>query len=172
MIAVIAARIRVIGQPGRHQQRSTVGGAKPQRPVVVRVARNRFRGIPGVVDQNFLRRDQYLDCTLVRLHIETARGGKLHKIQRREIAGRVIQKHIFRARIRRIDPRSILRRVPPVDGGVVLHTRVATLPCSLGDLVQQLARLKGLHRSMVAHAARRELLILYHRLHELIVDAD
>ena len=44
--SVIAARIRVIRQPGRHQQRAQVGVAQAKRAVVVRVAGNRFGRVP------------------------------------------------------------------------------------------------------------------------------
>ena len=37
-----------------------------------------------------------------------------------------------------VDARRVLRGVPAVDGGVVLHAGIAAVPGGFGDLVQQL----------------------------------
>ena len=62
--------------------------------------------------------------------------------------------------------------MPVVDGGVVLHARIAADPGRFGDLAHQVARLVGLHRLAVTHRTRRPLAVVQHRAHELVGDAD
>ena len=65
-----------------------------------------------------------------------------------------------------------LAGVPAVDGGVILHARIAALPGGLGDLVHQVARLVALYRLALAHRTGHKVTILHHGLHELVVDPD
>ncbi len=61
--------------------------------------------------------------------------------------------------------------VPLVDGGVELHTRIAALPSRLGDLLHQVAGAIDLGHLAGADVAGCPVLILHHRLHEIVADA-
>jgi hypothetical protein len=56
------------------------------------------RRIARVVDDDFLRGDERANGRLVAHDIELAVGfHELHQVDRREVARRVIEKHVFRA---------------------------------------------------------------------------
>src|ERR1019366_5538475 len=83
----VAAAVAVIRDAERHQERAQVREAKTQRPVIVGVLRDHFRGIRRVVDQNFLGHDQRIDAMPERFHVELAVWPyELHQVQRRQIA--------------------------------------------------------------------------------------
>ncbi len=71
-----------------------------------------------------------------------------------QVAGRVVEEHVLAARIRGVDARRVLRGVPAVDGGVVLHAGIAAVPGGVGDLAQQVARLEGLRPGRPSFTAR------------------
>ena len=69
---------------------------------------------------------------------------EIHEVQRRKVARRIVEEHVFRARIRGIDPAGLRAGMPLVDGGIELNARIGAGPGSLGDLVPELAGLDGL----------------------------
>src|SRR5262249_25786607 len=81
---------------------------------------------------------------------------------------RIVEEHVLGARIRGVDARGVLRGVPLVHGGVVLHAGVAAVPGGGGDLLHQLARLPGVHGAAIEHGAGGEVAVALHRVHELI----
>ena len=84
--------------------------------------------------------------------IERARRrDELQQVEAGQVAGRVVEEHVLRARIRRVDARRVLAGVPAVDGGVELHAGIAAEPRGLGNLVHDVARLVGLDRLVVLH---------------------
>src|SRR5207253_6022657 len=96
----VAASVRIVGQRHGHEQRAEVGVAQAQRPEVVGVFGNLRRGIAGEIDEDFLRGDGYVDRVLIGFNVKLAVGiDILYQIQRSEIASRVIQEHVFRARV-------------------------------------------------------------------------
>ena len=109
-----------------------------------------FGRISGVVDQDFLRGDEDVDGVAIGFDVERAVGRELQQVQAGQVAGRVVEEHVFAARIAGVDARRVLRGVPAVDGGVVLHAGIAAVPGGFGDLVQQLFGFEGLdHRPSV-----------------------
>ena len=71
--------------------------------------------------------------------IEPALGvAELHQVERRQIAGRVVEEHVLRARIGGVDPPVIGAGVPLVDRGVVLDARIGRGPGRVADLLPQL----------------------------------
>ena len=146
-MAVIAAAksrpgVAVVGNAHRHQQRAEIGVAQAQRAEIVRVPGDLLGGIAGVIDDDLLRQNHRVDGMAERLHVEIAvRADELHQIQRRQIAGRIVQEHVLRAGIRGVDARGLLGSVPAVDGGIELHAGIAALMRGFGDLAHQLAGL-------------------------------
>jgi len=51
----------------------------------------------------------------------------------------VVQEHVFAARIAGVDARRGLASVPAIDGGVVLHARIAAVPGGIGNLIEEFA---------------------------------
>ena len=69
---------------------------------------------------------------------------ELQQVQRRQVAGGVVERHVLRARVGRGDPAGLGVGVPVVDGVVVLQARVGALPRGLADLAEQVAGVDGL----------------------------
>ena len=138
----------------------------------MRVFRNRFRGVAGVIDDDLLRRDDDVHSVAERLDVKFAVGREeLHQVERRQVARRVVQEHVLAARVRSVDAARGLAGMPLVDGGVELHARVAALPGRLGDLAHQVARPVGGRRSIGPYFFGRPVAVGEHGLHELIRDA-
>ena len=144
---VVASGVGVVGKSGSHEQRAEIGVAETERTIVVRVLHDRFRRVAGVVDENFLRGDGDGAGVTVGGDVEGAVGGELHQIQRREVAGGVVEEHVLAAGIAGVDARGVLAGVPAVHGGVVLHAGIAALPGGFADLLQKVAGLVGLDRT-------------------------
>ena len=112
----------------------------------MRVLPDLFGGIAGVIHQNFLRHDHRIHRVAESFHIELpVRPHELHQIQRREVARRIVQEHVLAARVRSVDARRVLARIPAVDCGIELHPGVAALVRGFGDTAHQVLRLVTLH---------------------------
>ena len=84
---------------------------------------------------------------LIRRNIERSRRRKeLHQVEARQVARRVIEEHVLRAGIRRIDRCRVLAGMPLVDRGIELHAGIAAQPSGLGDLAHDVAGLVALDR--------------------------
>ena len=142
--SVVASGFGVVGQAGGHEQRAEIGVAEPERTIVVRVARDGFGRVAGVIDEDFLRGDDDVAGVAVGFDVEGAVGRELHQVQRSQVAGGVVEEHVLAAGVAGVDARGVLGSVPAVDGGVELHAGIAAVPGGFGDLAQQVARLVGL----------------------------
>ena len=60
-------------------------------------------------------------------------GEEAAQVQGGQVAGRVVQEHIFGAGIRSVDAGGVLAGMPPVNGGIELHAGVAALVGGFGD---------------------------------------
>ena len=80
------------------------------------------------------------------------RVAELQQVERRQIAGGVVEEHVFRAWVRRADRPRLGTCVPVVDGGVILQARIRGRPGGVADLLPQVARLHGL-RNLAVEAA-------------------
>ena len=84
---VVAAAVGIVGQAASHQQRAEVRIAQSQRTVIMRVFHDDFRGVAGVVHQNFLGSNKDVHGVAVGLYVESPVGGELQQIQTRQVAG-------------------------------------------------------------------------------------
>src|SRR3990170_7201484 len=89
-----------------------------------------------------------------------------------EVAGGVVQVHVFRAGVGGVDAAAVGAGVPVVDGGVVLHAGVGALPGGLGDAPHQLAGAVGVRRLAAGDVAGVPLAVHLHGAHEVFRDAD
>ena len=83
---------------------------------------------------------------LVSLDVELAgfRVAELQQIQRSEIAGRIVEEHVFGAGVRGPDFARCGAGVPVIDGGVELDAGIGGSPGGIADLVPECAALSGL----------------------------
>src|SRR5438270_799331 len=135
------------------------------------VAHDLFGWVSSVVDENFLRGDQDIDRVAVGFDVESAVGGELQQVQTGEVASRVVEEHVFAARIAGIDPSRVLRSVPAVDCGVVLHARIAAVPGGFGNFVEQLFGFEGFHHRAIGDGFGGEVGITDDGVHEVVGDA-
>ena len=78
---------------------------------------------------------------LQRVDIErTVGAAEPHQVQRRQIARRVVEEHVLRARVRGVDASQFRAGVPVVDRRVVLHAGIRGVPGRFGDAVPQRPR--------------------------------
>src|ERR1700733_7701909 len=103
------------------------------------------------------------------VHVKgTRRGNELEQVEAGQVAGRVVEEHVLGARIGGIDAARVLGRVPLVDGGVVLHARIAALPGSLSNFPHEVASLVNLGRFATLYLAGGEVQVPLHSAHELV----
>src|SRR3546814_7743718 len=95
---------------------------------------------------------------LVGLDVEAAgaAAAECHEVQRRQVAGGVVEEHVLRAGIGAVDAPGGGAGVPLVNGGVVLHAGIGAGPGGVGDAVPQVrseehtSELQSLMRSSYA----------------------
>ena len=107
------------------------------------------------------------------LDVEDAIGlAELHEVHAREVARRVVEKHVLAARIARVDPPRVGAGVPAVDRRVVLHPGIAALPGALRHPAEHVAGLEARPRlRRVGDPAGGPGVVALDGLHELVGDA-
>ena len=149
-----AAFVAVIAKAHVHQEAADIGIAKAQRAEVIGQLCNFFRRELRHHHRDLKHHGPKTDSVLEGGDVELARCRvtELQQVQRGEVAGRVVQEHVFRARVRRADVAGRLAaeavvpalavidvergrlflmegaRRPPVALG---HVRFAQVPCDL-----------------------------------------
>ena len=93
------------------------------------------------------------------------------QVDRRQIARRVVEEHVFRARIAGADRAGRRAGVPVVHGGVELQARVGAGPRRVGDLLPQVARLHGLGDLVARAPVEVPVAVGLDRFQELVGDA-
>ncbi len=126
-----------------------------------------------MIDQDFLSDEENPAGRLETLDVERAvRQAELHQVDAGQVAGRVIQEHVLRARVRGIDPPRVRAGMPVIDGRVVLHARIAAVPGPFGHLGHHFAGLPtGAGTIGLGHPMGLPRLVFDHGLHELVGDA-
>ena len=93
-----AGFIGIVRQAGRHEQAAKIRVSQPQRPEQVAVPGDVRRRIAGMIDEDFLRDEVDPRSGLEPLRIERAiRPAKLHQVDARQIARRIVEEHVLRA---------------------------------------------------------------------------
>ena len=95
----------------------------------------------------------------------------LHQVERSQVAGRVVQEHVLRARIRRVDAVGGLAGMPAIHGGVVLHAGIAAAPGGIRHFAQQVARAEFFAGLAVVDVASPPVAIFFYCPHEVVGDA-
>ncbi len=167
-----AALVGVVGQAARHQQRAEVGVAEPELAHLVRVLADLLGRVRRVGDEDLLRREDDVDGVREALDVELAVGAaEAHEVEARQVAGRVVDVHVLRARVGRVDAPRVRARVPVVDDRVELDARIGAAPRRIGDLAHEVARPHGLDD--FTGGARRQVPVAIglDRAHELVGQA-
>ena len=120
-----AAFVAVIGDARRHQQPADIGVAEARACGIRRRARAiSFDGncaISTEISSTIVH--SRTACSKASMSNARLRIAERHQVQRGEIAGRVVEEHVFRARVRRVDRARRRAGVPVVDRGVDIAGR-------------------------------------------------
>jgi hypothetical protein len=153
-----------------HQERAQVRVAEPKLAERARVDADLLSRIARRADDDLLREQDDVDGVLEARDVEApVLAAELHQVERREVAGRIVDVHIFTAGIGSVDPPADGVGVPAVDRRVVLNARIGAAPGCLGYFAHQLARAQRL-ADRLARRARRQapFAVLLDGAHELV----
>ena len=138
----------------------------------MRVLANDLGGISGVINQDFLRGDRDVDSMAIGFHVKRAIRRELQEVQAGQVASRIIEEHVFAARIAGIDASRVLDGVPAVDGGIVLHTRISAMPRGFRNFPHQVFRFVSIDNAAIDDSASGEVGIPRDCDHEVVGDAN
>ena len=138
----------VIGNAHGHQEAADIGVAEAERAVLVGEFGNLARGELGHQHRDFEHHRPQAAEVLIALHVEPAGVGvvELQQVGRGQVAGRVVEEHVFRARVGRPDRACRGAGVPVVHRRVEMQARIGGRPGGMADLFPELAGFEGLHR--------------------------
>ena len=164
---------RIIGNASRHQIAADVGEAQAQGAVFVaqfgdpvgRELGHHHRYLKGHGPQS----DGVLESVYVEAFVFV---GERHQVQGRQIACRVVQEHVFRTRVRRIDAAAFGARVPIVDGGVELQARIGRSPGGATDLFPKVPGPHPFLDLSIGAPDQVPFAVLEHFFEESVVDPD
>jgi hypothetical protein len=167
------ALVAVIGKAGSHQQTAQIGETEAEGPVVVAEARDLLGGELRHQHRDLKGDRPQPHRALERLYVERAVAAQeRHQIERGEIAGRVVEEHVFRARVGRVDAAALGACVPLVDGGIELDARIGAGPGRIANAVPQIARLDRLGDLTIGAIGQVPIAVFLDRLEERVGDAD
>ena len=163
----------IVGDAAPHQHRPHVGVAEAERAEVPALLGDHRAGIGGHEHADLEHHRPQPAGVAEALDIEAAvRPQELDEIDGGEVARGVVEEHVLRARIARVDAAVLGAGVPLVDGGVVLHPRVRAGPGRVGDLVPDLGGGNGLGDPAVGAAPELPVPTLVEHVEEAAGDAD
>ncbi len=152
--------------PEVHQQPADIGVAEPQRPEAVAQLGDARAGKLRHRHRDLERQRPDPRGMHVGARIELAVLEEGQQVHRGEVAGRIVEEHVFRARVRAADLAIRRAGVPLVDRGVVLDARIGTGPGRMAHLIPQVPRLHGLRDLAVGTPRQGPVRILAHRTQE------
>ena len=159
----------VIGNARRHQAAADVGEAQAQRAVAVAELGDLLGRELRHQHRDFERDGPQPAGVLEAVDVEAlVRVAEHHQVQRGEVARRVVQEHVFRARVGRADRSRLGAGVPVVDGGVELDAGIGRGPGREADFLPQVARFERLDRAPAEPRREVPVLVVDHRVQELI----
>src|SRR6202008_2501739 len=94
------------------------------------------------------------------------------QVGRRQVAGGVVQEHVFRARIGGADVARRLAGVPVVHGGVEVQAGIGGGPGGVADLFPEVPGLKSVGHLLVGAADQIPVAIGFHRAKKIVLQRD
>ena len=152
-----------------HHERAEVSVTEPERAKDMRILRDFFDGVAGVIDNNFLRGNEDAHRRFEAFDIKHAiRFFELHQIKRSQIAGGVIEEKVLTAWISRILPACSFAGMPFVYGGIELHPGIAADVSSFRDFAEQCPRIFAFAWRTVTHPPGPPFPVFQRRVHEFV----
>ena len=163
------AAIGVVRQAGGHEEGTEIRVADAELAVPTSRIANGFCREIREADRHVHRRDDELHCTCEAMGVErVVLLEEREEVQRRQVAGRVVEAHVFRAWVRCIDATGLRVRMPVVDRVVVLNARIGAGPCRLAHRPEEPLGVDGLDDAAVSAGGEAEGLAVLDRAHEQI----
>ncbi len=167
-----AALVAVVAEAHVHQQAADIGIAQTERAEVIGKLRDLFRRELRHHHADFQRHGPEPRGMDIGLGVKATIVEEGQQVHRRQVAGGIVEEHVFRARVRPTD-RPILRAgVPSVDRIMELDARIGTGPGGMAHLIPQITRLDRLGDLAISPADQCPVSIIFHRLQEGIRHAD
>ncbi|MNV19016.1 hypothetical protein D3C71_1098590 [compost metagenome] len=169
-----AALIAVIGDARGHQQAADIGVTETKRAVFIgafgNLARRELRHHHG----NFEHDGPQADGMFIVGDVDALRRLilELQEVQRGKVAGRVVEEHVFRARVRSADRAFGRRGVPVVHGGVEVQAGIGRRPGGVGNLFPEVAGLQRLHHLAVLAGGEVPVTVILDSAQEVILQRD
>ena len=166
------ALMAVIGNAGTHQQAADIGEAQAQRAELVGKPRNLLGRELCHQHRDFEDDRPQAHAMLEGGDVEPAFGAtELQEVERGKIARRVVEEHIFRARVGGTDLARGRAGMPVIDRSVELDAGIGRRPSGMADLVPQFTRRQRL--GDLAGQSRRQfpIAVAFHRIEEIVGDA-
>ncbi len=169
-----AAFLGVVGQTHGHQQAADVGVAEAERAVLVGEFGDRLGRELRHHHRDFEHDGPQAAQMLIGFDVETSclRIVERQQVGGGEVARRVVEEHVFRARIGRADVAAGLAGVPVVHGGVVVQAGIGRGPGGVADLFPQVAGLQRLRHLLVGAADQIPVAVGFHRAQEIVLQRD
>ena len=169
-----AALVAVVGNALGHQQAADIGVAETQRAVLVGLLGDLLGGELRHHDGDLKHDGPQPDRVLVvgRLDLLRVLVHELEQVQRGEVAGRIIQEHVLRARIGRVDATAGRARVPVVHGGVEVQAGIGGRPSGVADLIPKIAGLERLVHLAVDAADQVPVAVGFHGAPESVAQRN
>ena len=171
--AGVARVVGVVGGAGGHQVAADVGEAEAQGAELVGQLGDPPRRELGHHHRDLEHQGPQPDPMLERRNVDLAVGVlERHQVERRQVAGGIVEEHVLGAGIRRVDAAAGRAGVPIVDGGVVLEAGVGAAPGGVGNLIPQLAGADALGDAAVGPADQLPFAFLQHLVEERVGHPD
>ena len=169
-----ATFIGIIADARGHEQAADIGVAEAQRAVLIREFGNFLRRELRHQHRDFEHDGPQANRMFIGHNVESAGLGiaELQQIERCQIAGRVVEEHIFRARIGRIDATRRRACVPVVDGRIILQAGIGRSPGGIADLFPEILGLQRLVGLAVNAPCEVPIGIGLDRAQEVVGDAN
>mmetsp|Transcript_22711 Transcript_22711/g.37493 ORF Transcript_22711/g.37493 Transcript_22711/m.37493 type:complete len:741 (+) Transcript_22711:830-3052(+) len=167
-----AALVTVIAKAHIHQQPANVGIAQTQGAEVIRALRNLLGGELRHHHADFQSHGPQARRVHVVFDLEHAVLEEREQVHRRQVTGRVVQEHVFRARVGATDRAVFGACVPVIDSVVVLDAGISTGPRRVAHLCPQIARFDGLGDLAVHTIDQFPISVFFDGGQERIGDAD
>ena len=172
--AECTAFLRVVGEAHGHQQAADVGVAEAQRAEFVGEFCNRLGRELRHHHRDFEHHGPQAAEVFIGFGVEAAglRIVERQQVGGGEVARRVVEEHVFRARIGRADVAAGFTSVPVVHGGVVVQAGIGRGPGGVADLFPQVAGLERLGHLLVGAADQIPVAVGFHRTQEVVLERD
>ncbi len=168
-----AAFVGIVGDAGGHQQAADVGVAEAERTVVVGEFCDLLRGELRHHHRDFEHHGPQPHRVLIGGDVDGAVGVAVRQeVDRGEIAGRVVEEHVFRARVGGADGAGRGTSVPVVHRRVEMQARIGRGPGGVADLLPQLACRDSLVNLSVYAADKLPLFVLLDGTQEVVLQRD